>query len=100
MTRVVLSIAFAFVVGFASAAGAQTDPADAAYRSKDYAAAASAYRTVVAAAPENATAWYRLGVSLAALGDDGEAARSFEIALARGFDASSVHYRLAQLAVR
>ena len=87
-------------------ATAQTTPssaqnaADKAYLTKDYAQAADAFRTVVAAEPSNAQAWYRLGVSLQMLGRFDEAQSDLGIALARGFHPFSVHYRLAQIALK
>lgn len=95
----------------AAAAAAQTPPpatapaaprasADAAYLAKDYARAAVAFAAVVAADPTDAVAWYRLGVSHEMLGKLPEARKDFNEALARGFQAYSVHVRLAQVAVR
>ena len=70
------------------------------YAAKDYARAADAFRAVVAAEPANAQAWYRLGVSLQMLGRLDEAQRDLGVALERGFHPFSVHYRLAQIALK
>ena len=98
---------------FAAPAGAQAPPsapqtapsaaqaaADALYQAKDYARAADAFRAVAAAEPANATAWYRLGVSLFMLGRLDEAQRDLGAALQHGFHAFSVYYRLAQIALK
>jgi tetratricopeptide (TPR) repeat protein len=70
------------------------------YLAKDYARAADAFQAVVAAEPANATAWYRLGVSQQMLGRLDDAQRDLGVALARGFHPFSVHYRLAQIALK
>lgn len=79
---------------------AQSSPvADQLYLSRDYAHAASAYRTIVQAEPQNAQAWYRLGVSLQQTGVPDEAMIDYQRALSLGFDAFSVYYRMATLEV-
>jgi len=87
-----------------SAAQAPSSAAQAAaeklYAAKDYARAADAFRAVVAAEPANAQAWYRLGVSLQMLGRLDEARRDLGVAVERGFHPFSVHYRLAQIALK
>jgi tetratricopeptide (TPR) repeat protein len=101
------------VAACAASAAAQTPPApaqttpsaaqaaaDKSYLAKDYAHAADAFRAVVAAEPANAQAWYRLGVSLQMLGQLDEARRDLGVALDRGFHPFSVHYRLAQIALK
>lgn len=96
----------ALVAACAVPAAAQTAPsaaqaaADKAYAAKDYSHAAAAFRAVVAAEPANAQAWYRLGVSLFMLGQLVEAQRDLGVALDRGFHPFSVHYRLAQVALK
>jgi tetratricopeptide (TPR) repeat protein len=71
-----------------------------AYDAKDFARAAEGFRAVAAAEPANATAWYRLAVSLQMLGQLDEAQHDLGVALARGFHPFSVHIRLAQIAVK
>lgn len=86
----VFSLLFAAVM-----AGAD---ADAAYTQHHYKEAAALYAQIVRDQPGNALAWYRLGVSDAAIGANGEAESALNHALALGFDAMSVHYRLASVA--
>lgn len=78
--------------------GASSADADAAYQSKQYERAAALYADLVKAEPANAQAWYRLGVSDTALGKRDEARTALTRSLQLGFDAMSVHYRLAAVA--
>ncbi|MGC4056051.1 MAG: tetratricopeptide repeat protein [Paludibaculum sp.] len=55
--------------------------ADGLFQKQDWAAAAAAYRRLVAAEPQNGAAWFRLGASLHRLGDEPEAGRAFERAV-------------------
>jgi tetratricopeptide (TPR) repeat protein len=101
LSTAALAIALVPVSALAQVPGTNAaDPGDAAYRAKDYAAAAAAYGAAVTQAPKNGLAWYRLGVSLAALGRYDEAGRAYRSALDNAFDAFSVHYRTAQLATK
>jgi hypothetical protein len=68
-----------------------------AYAAKEYARAAEAFRAVVAADQANATAWYRLGVSVQTTGALDEAERDYREALRRGYAEWAVDYRLAGL---
>ena len=72
--------------------------ADAAYMQHHYKEAAALYSALVKQDATNAQAWYRLGVSDATLGLNADAANALNRALALGFDAMSVHYRLAGVA--
>jgi tetratricopeptide (TPR) repeat protein len=70
----------------ASAAGQTRSPAqrpevkhaDSLYASREYAAAAQAYRVVLAGSPNDGRSWYRLGASLAGLRENAAAAEAFE----------------------
>lgn len=74
--------------------------ADSLYARQDFAAAAKAYRAVVAAAPNEGRAWYRLGVSLSNVNDNAGAADAFEHSVAIGhqllamYNAAAMHARL------
>lgn len=72
--------------------------ADSAYQAKHYERAAQLYEVVVQAAPRDAQAWYRLGVSDAALSRRDAARIALDKALALGYDPMSVHYRIATIA--
>jgi len=75
-----------------------TANADAAYQAKQYDRAAQLYADVVRDDPGNARAWYRLGVADTALRHNADAKAALTKSLALGYDAMSVHYRLAALA--
>jgi len=74
--------------------------ADSLYGRQDYTAAAKAYRTVLAATPNDGRAWYRLGYSLSTLYDNAGAADAFEHSAAIGhqllamYNAAAMHARL------
>ena len=74
--------------------------ADSLYARQDFGSAARAYRTVVAAAPNEGRAWYRLGVSLSNVSDNAGAAEAFEHSAAIGhqllamYNAAAMHARL------
>lgn len=72
-----------------------TSDADAAYTAKDYVNAAALYARLVVDEPTNAQAWYRLGVSDLELHRTDDAMSALAKALSLGYDAMSVHYRLA-----
>jgi tetratricopeptide (TPR) repeat protein len=78
--------------------GASSADADSAYQARQFDRAAALYSELVKAEPENARAWYRLGVSDAALGKSAEARAALQRSLSLGYDAMSVHYRLASVA--
>ncbi len=93
---VLFSIAL-FAAPAASADEGALKRANDAYAAKDYAHAAQEFRAVVAADPANATAWYRLGVSVQAAGALDDAERDYREALRRGYAEWAVDYRLAGL---
>ena len=100
----------AIAVVFAATAHAQapsaTTPekrrADSLYDRQDYAAAARAYRVVLASSPNDGRSWYRLGASLAAANDNAAAAEAFERSVAIGhqpramYNAAAMRARLGQ----
>lgn len=86
------------IVVLALIAAVSTASADQAYAANDYAHAAALYGDVVKEQPANAQAWYRLGVSDAAISRLEDAKIALNKALTLGYDAMSVHYRLATLA--
>jgi tetratricopeptide (TPR) repeat protein len=107
MTRLsVVSILSATLA--ASAAGQARPPvqspeakrADSLFASREYAAAARAYRVVLAGAPNDGRSWYRLGASLASVNDNAAAADAFEHSVAIGhqplamYNAAAMHARL------
>ena len=74
--------------------------ADSLYARQDFSAAAKAYRTALAATPNEGRAWYRLGVSLSNVHDNAGAAEAFERSAAIGhqllamYNAAAMHARL------
>lgn len=80
------------------AVAVSTANADAAYQAKDYSRAAQLYAAAVKDDPRNARAWYRLGVADTVLKRNADAKAALNKSLALGYDAMSVHYRLAALA--
>ena len=102
---VFLSAAFVASAGGQTRAPAQRPEvrhADSLYASREFAAAAQAYRVVLAGSPNDGRSWYRLGASLAGLRDYAAAAEAFEHSAAIGhqllamYNAAAMRARLGE----
>ena len=108
-TRLTIASLATLIIATPLLAGAQVRPAtpspelaraDSLYARQDFAGAVRAYRAALAAAPNEGRAWYRLGVSLSNLNDNGGAADAFEHSAAIGhqvlamYNAAAMHARL------
>ena len=90
---VLLGILFLVPARGAHAQGA----ADDAYAQKNYALSEKLYSEQLKSDPNNATFWYRLAVSEQNLGKFDDATSAYKKALALGYAATYVHYRIATL---
>jgi tetratricopeptide (TPR) repeat protein len=88
--------------GQPAVANPEAHRADSLYAKHEFAAAARAYRVVLAGAPNDGRSWYRLGASLAAAKDNAAAAEAFERSAGIGhqaiamYNAAAMHARLGQ----
>jgi tetratricopeptide (TPR) repeat protein len=108
-TRLTIRALATLLAAVSAVAGAQSRPAttspelaraDSLYGHQEFAGAARAYRTALAAAPNDGRAWYRLGMSLSSVNDNAGAADAFEHSASIGhqllamYNAAAMHARL------
>ncbi len=87
----------ALAIGAAApASAADADAANEAYGNQEWATAARLYKQLTEATPDNARAWYRLGVSLRGAEQPGKALMALDKAAELGTPASFVDYERAR----
>ena len=92
-------LAAALGLAIAWPAAAQETPAAkaaAAFAAEDWPAAAKAYEAITRAEPEKGGAWFRLGLSRQALGENDGAIAAYEGAAGAGFNQQLVRFEMAR----